>query len=323
MTSLKDIAQRAGVAKSTVSRYLNNGQVSEATKAKIRQVIEETGYQPNTFARTLKAASPNLIGVIVPRFNSGATTSILEGIDRAAYQAGKQLLIVNSNLDLDREKENIKTLIRQNVGGILLLASQVDSELEQLIKESSVPVILLGQESKHLSYIAHDDYQAGFQISQHVKDRGHHKALFVGVSETDHAVGVLRKQGFMDGCQKSGIEVKSVVTSFSRNDNYQWAINHLSKTQAETYFACATDHMAVAVIKAARKLGLNVPEDLSVSGFGGYKEFSYYTPSLTTVQFPYEESGTLAINYLNELMEKNRASIQEYLPNQIIIGEST
>lgn len=323
MTSLKDIAQRAGVAKSTVSRYLNNGQVSEATKAKIRQVIDETGYQPNTFARTLKSASPNLIGVVVPRFNSGATTSILEGIDQAAYQAGKQLLIVNSNLDQAREKENIKALARQNVGGLVLLASQVDADLQQVINKLSVPLILLGQESDDLSYIAHDDYQAGYLMSQHVKKLGHQKALFIGVPESDHAVGVLRKQGFVDGCKKSGIEVRSVITSFSKKDNYEWTIDNLNQNQEETYIACATDHMAIAVIKAAIERGFVVPDDLSVSGFGGYKEFSYYTPSLTTVAFPYKESGKLAIDYLGELIGKQEECIQKRLSNHIVIGEST
>lgn len=93
----------AGVAKSTVSRYLNNGSVSEKTKQKLQKIIEETGYVPNQFAQSLKAQRSNMIGVVLPRFDSPSTNQVLKGMDELAYQKGYQLVLTNSNLDIQRE----------------------------------------------------------------------------------------------------------------------------------------------------------------------------------------------------------------------------
>src|SRR5699024_3228995 len=108
----------AGVAKSTVSRYLNNGSISQKTREKIEKIIKETGYTTNTYAQSLKAEKTNMIGVIIPRLNSASTNEVLEGIDATARKAGYQLVITNSNQENARELENIQTLQRQKVAGI-------------------------------------------------------------------------------------------------------------------------------------------------------------------------------------------------------------
>lgn len=322
MTSLKDIAQKAGVAKSTVSRYLNNGQVSEKTKEKIRQVIEETGYQPNMLARSLKAGSSKMIGVIIPRFDSASTTLVLEGIDQVAYGLGIQLLIANSNLDHEREKQNIHLLANQKVAGIILIATHIDDGLINKINKTEVPVVLVGQRNGELSYIAHDDYEAGKKIARHAIDLGHKKCLYVGVSEEDESVGVVRKQGFLNTMNEVGIEPKVIETSFSRQDNYDRALEYLKNSDA-TYIACATDYIATAVVKAAQESGFIIPDDLSISGFGGYNEFEFVTPSLTTVRYPFKKSGEKALNFLLELISNKEKEFKEVLPNELIKNQST
>lgn len=322
MTTLKDIAKKAGVAKSTVSRYLNNGQVSEDTKEKIQQVIEETGYQPNTFARSLKAQSLKMIGVIIPRFDSAASTLVLEGIDQVAYESGIQLLIVNSGLDYERERQNLKLLENQKVVGVILLATHVDEALIQRINQMEVPVLLVGQRSEELSYITHDDYEAGRKIAKHSIELGHKKCLFVGVSEEDESVGVIRRQGFIDQMDEAGIKPRVMETSFSRQDNYKQALEYL-KNSSETYIACATDYMAMAVIKAAQELGYRVPEDLSVSGFGGYTAFEYVSPSLTTVHYGFKESGEKAVEFMKKVGVSKEIKIREILSNELVEKQST
>jgi len=322
MTSLKDIARKAGVAKSTVSRYLNNGQVSEKTKEKIRQVIEETGYQPNMFARSLKADSSKMVGVVIPRFDSASTTLVLEGIDRIAHSHDIQLLIANSNLDREREKQNINVLASQKVAGIILIATHIDKSLIKQINKLEMPIILVGQRNDKLSYIAHDDYEAGKKIAQYAIESGHKKCLYVGVSEEDESVGILRKQGFLDTMIEAGEKPRVIETSFSRQDNYKKALSYLKNSDA-TYVACATDYIAMAVVKAAQELGFVISDDLSISGFGGYNEFEFVTPTLTTVRYSFEESGEKALKFLMELISGKESGYKEILSNQLIKNQST
>lgn len=197
MTTIKDIAEKAGVAKSTVSRYLNNGYISEEKRKKIDQIIAETGYRPNTFARSLKAQDTKLLGVIIPRLNSPSTNDVLKGIDTTARENGYQMLITNSDQSDERELENIEMLVKQKVAGMILFARKITPQLQAVLAEVPMPVLLLGQQLAGIHSIVHEDYQAGKTMAEYAVSAGHRRYLFVGVSENDYAVGVLRKKDFL------------------------------------------------------------------------------------------------------------------------------
>lgn len=105
MVTINDIAKMAGVAKSTVSRYLNGGSISKKTKAKLDAIVAETGYTPNTFAQSLKAKRTNIVGTIIPRLDSYSSNAILEGIDQELLKRQMQLVIMNSSQSVEREDE--------------------------------------------------------------------------------------------------------------------------------------------------------------------------------------------------------------------------
>lgn len=105
MVTINDIAKMAGVAKSTVSRYLNGGSISKKTKAKLDAIVAETGYTPNTFAQSLKAKRTNIVGTIIPRYDSYSSNAILEGIDQELLKRQMQLVIMNSSQSVEREDE--------------------------------------------------------------------------------------------------------------------------------------------------------------------------------------------------------------------------
>lgn len=105
MVTINDIAKMAGVAKSTVSRYLNGGSISKKTKAKLDAIVAETGYTPNTFAQSLKAKRTNTVGTIIPRLDSYSSNAILEGIDQELLKRQMQLVIMNSSQSVEREDE--------------------------------------------------------------------------------------------------------------------------------------------------------------------------------------------------------------------------
>lgn len=290
MVTLSDIAKMANVSKSTVSRYLNNGPVSKKTRDKIEEIIKETNYEPNILAQSLKAQQSHLIGVIIPRYDSPSMSQVLKGIDEVAYAEKMQLMIMNSNLDLDRTKENIRVMQRQKVGAILLSATMIDEELAQQIKTSKTPILLIGQTVEGIPSYTYQDYEAGQIIAQHAIDLGHRHLLFVGVTEEDYSVGVLRKKGFYDVAEANGATVEFIETEFTKSYSYEQALEYLPRTKA-TYIAAATDHIALGIMNAGFELGIEIPQEISVSGFGGYSETRNVMPHITTVQFPFYKMG--------------------------------
>lgn len=323
MVTIKDIAQQAGVAKSTVSRYLNGGSVSKKTKAKLDQIVNETGYAPNTFAQSLKAKKTNMIGTIIPRLDSFATNAILASIDKELRNRQYQLIITNTNQNVAREVENIYTLAKQKVDGIILLATVVTEAHRKAIAEVKIPVLLLGQSAEGLHTIVHQEYEAGFKMGSYATDLGHKQFLYFTVLKDDEAIGQLRSKGVLDALENgSGTSVEVIETNFSFSKAYEKAMSVLATTSA-TYILCATDNIALAVMKAAHTLGLSIPNDFSLSGFGGYEVTSIVTPTITTVKYPYKQLGSLSVTNLIEIIEGENAIRNLELPNVLVKREST
>ena len=320
--TISDIAQIAGVAKSTVSRYLNGGSVSDATKEKIKRAIQETGYIPNTFAQSLKAKKTNIIGTIVPRLDSYASSLTLIGIDEQLKELNYQMLISNSNQDLEREIENIYTLANQKVAGIILLATQVTDQHIEAFRKIDIPVLLVGQQHNEVYSFIHDDYGAAYHMGQYILTKGHRRIGYLGVTEHDIAVGVNRKQGFKKAMDtKADCEVKYYETSFNIEDAIQTASEIIEEFHP-SILVCATDNIALGALKAAYMKGLRVPEDLSITGFGGYQVTEVIHPALTTVKFYYKEVGQMAAGNIVKLIneeEIEKISISQY---EIIERES-
>lgn len=323
MVTINDIAKKAGVAKSTVSRYLNGGSVSQKTKDKIEKIVNETGYSPNTFAQSLKAKHTKMVGVIVPRLDSYSANEVITSIDRKLTATGYQLLITNTDQSVEREIENIYTLAKQKVAGIILMATVVTEEHRKAIKEVDVPVLLLGQQAEGLHSIGHEEYKAGYAMGKLAGSLGHKDFLYFSVFKEDIAVGQLRANGVLEALREwPDSQTEVIETSFSFQQAYELALDILPKTKA-TYVLCATDNIAMAVLKAAHTLNLAIPKDLSLSGFGGYEVTSIVSPSITTVKYGYKELGETAVNQLFHLINGEKTEKNVLISNTLIKREST
>ncbi|MGG5255304.1 LacI family DNA-binding transcriptional regulator [Neobacillus sp. SM06] len=300
--TISDIAQLSGVAKSTVSRYLNGGSVGEATKKKIERVIKETGYIPNTFAQSLKAKKPTIIGTIVPRLDSFATSQTLIGIDEQLRELNYQMLISNTSQDLEREIENIYSMARQKVAGIILLATQITDAHLEAFEQLQIPVLLVGQQHEDVFSVIHNDYDAAYELGRYILANGHRKIAFLGVTEKDIAVGVRRKEGFKRALEEvDDCEVKFYETSFKIDEAIEKVPSIIDEFHP-TVLVCATDNIALGAIKATHLKGIKVPADLSITGFGGYDVTEIIHPSLTTVKFFYADAGKIAAQSMVKLL---------------------
>ena len=289
--------------------------MSEETKVKIRKVINETDYIPNPFAQSLKAKQTNMIGTIVPRLDSYAASRTLIGIDEKLKEHGYQLIISNTSQSLEREIESIHNLANQKVDAIILLATEITDAHVKAFERVQTPVLLIGQEHQGFHCVIHDDYQAGFEIGKYVLNKGHRKIAYLGVSESDVAVGVKRKKGFYNAMQnQDDCDVKYFETEFSIHAALKKASSILAEYHP-TIFVCATDNIALGVFKAINQKGFKIPEDISITGFGGYEVTEMIHPSLTTVKYHYKDAGETAARMIIELLEGKevpKLSISEF-----------
>ena len=221
--NINEIAKLAGVSRATVSRFLNDGYVSEDKKEKIRKVIEETGYKPSAQAQTLRTKKTNLIGVIIPKINSASISRMVAGISAVLSKAGYQLLLANTDNDEKEEVKYLRVLAENQVDGIILIGTVFTASHKKVLKELAVPVVILGQSLAGYSCVYHDDYHAAYDLTSLLLAHGKHPAC-IGVLERDEAAGKRRKEGFLDAVRDAGIGADRVPYAegkFSMDSGYE------------------------------------------------------------------------------------------------------
>ena len=323
MATIQDIAKKAGVTKSTVSRYLNGGSISLETAQKIEKIIKEENYTPSPFARSLKAKLSSMIGVIVPRVDSAATAQTLMGIDEVVEELNYEFIMNNARQDSKREIKAIEAFARNKVAGIILIATEITSKHIKAIKKCPVPVVIVGQEHEEIHSVVHDDYQAGFELVETLAELGYHELTYVGVSKRDYAVGVVRKEAIFSGAKAHQFEkIEQLEGDFSS----QKALNigmDLFKYQTHSLVIAATDKIAVALMKAAQQNGRKIPDEVAIAGFGGYEIGQFMNPTLTTVEYQFKEAGRVSMKVLEKLIRNIPCEMKTTIPVHVKLGEST
>ena len=320
--TIQDIARLAGVSKSTVSRYLNHGYVSREKSGRIRAIIEETGFKSNFFARRLKTRCSKLVGIVLPRLDSVTVGKMLSGITAVLEPNGYQGLILASRLRGAQELENMRSLAEQGADGLLVISTGITAEHHRLLRRLSLPVVFAGQSDPGIHYIKIDDYGAGRIMGKYMREKGHRRVVFAGVSETDRAVGIDRKQGFIEAfCENlPEASVAFVETGFAFEHAYAKGAEIMSFQP--TAVVCATDNIGLGMLRYLHEHKLRVPGQVSVTGFGGYPVGAVAYPGLTTVQFDYEFLGEQAARGLLRLLAGEEMLSDSGLPLNFIERES-
>ena len=292
-STINDVANRAGVSKSTVSRYLNGKPVREESARRIRQAIQHYHYEANVFAR-LSAKQSNIIGVILPGFDSTVTPRVMTVMDRYLRTKNYTPLFVNTEGDLKFEVASIGNLARMKVDGIILVASYITPAHRQAVENCQVPVVFMGQEFDGGISVLDDNLSAGEMLGRHIAGRGYTDVGFLWVSEDDIAVGLRRKQGVLAGLAQAGVTgARNYLTDFSYATSCEVARRVLAQDDRPQILVCATDRIAYGVYKAAQERGLRIPEDIAVTGFGGYDTSELLTPPLATVRFDVDTAAVV------------------------------
>ncbi|ORT49589.1 sucrose operon repressor ScrR [Vibrio sp. qd031] len=308
MASLHDVAKLAGVSKSTVSRVVNNEYgVKAETKIKVMAAVEQVGYLANQVAKDLKSQKTNLIGVIVPRVSSHATSEGVDGLSRVMEKAGKQVLLASSQQSSAKEIEYIKVFNQRRVEGILLYATHIDDALLNAIKHSSAPVVLIGQDGSlfNIPSVVHDDLRVGFEAGNWLLSAGAKNIGFLGVDKSDIAVDVLRSDGLKQALQMNG----TASLLFHSHGEFSIESGYESMKQLIQHFPhidglfCATDRIAVGAIKALKEKGIEVGKQIKVIGVGNDELGYINSPSLSTFSYLFDKAGESGAEILLDLIE--------------------
>ena len=321
MANINDIAKATGFSKSTISRYLNDGSVSDKTKKKIKEAIDKLGYVPNSYARNLKKTKTNIIGIIIPNFIGYTKNTALNSINLFLKDSGYSMLISCSNDDMDEEVRIIEEMQGLNVDGIILFASNITKKHKEVLKDLDTPLVIFGQELDGFSSVIADDYEAGRLMATYIKKLKHKEISYFDVGEYDHAVGK-RFKGLSDVLEGSGIKINHHHFDFTKKTAYEKAKEILDREKS-TFYLGATDNIAFGIIEALREKNIKIPDDISVAGFGNYEISSITNPSLTTVDFPYDKLGRLAIESLINIIEGNKKEIIRPVKAKLMLRDSS
>ncbi len=304
---INEIARLAGVSRATVSRYLNNGYVSQEKRKLISRVIKETGYVPSQSAQQLRTGKTNLVGIIIPKINSQSVARMVAGITEGFAGTDYHTLLSNTSNNPDEEVRCLRVLAeRPRVDGVILVATVITTEHIAAMRALSIPIVILGQHIDGFSCVYHDDYRATFDVAR-LAMRTSRQPGYIGVREDDIAAGAMRHRGFLDACHAAGIEPlpeAQVIGDFTVESGYLCCEQILDAAPQVDTIVCASDDMAYGAITCLREYGHRVPDDVQVTGIGDSELSRILMPSVTSAHLFYKTSGREAVKMLREAMDE-------------------
>ncbi len=332
MTTITQVAKRAGVSTKTVSRVMSNyPHISSKTRLKVEEAIQELTFAPVSVARHLRLTEPLSIGMLYGDPSSGYQARLNHAVLKACSDARRYLaveLFDEAGTDWVRQVEMF--LDRTHVRKMILVPPLCDStEVHQLLDDRGVSYVLISPSRAVLGSVAitMDDRLASKEITEHLLALGHRRIGHIS-GHPDHVVTLLRRQGFEEAMARAGLA--NPAHMFVESGRFQFreslvsAEKLLSAPCPPTAIFAANDEMASAVVMAANRQGLRVPDDLSVAGFDDSPIASAMWPDLTTVSQPFEAIGRSAIETLADTSGgPGGASQMIVLPHRLIMRAST
>ena len=320
--TINEIAKMAGVSRATVSRYLNDGYVSEEKKERIAGVIAETGYIPSSQAQMLRTKKTGLIGVIIPKISSDSIGRMVDGIGEELAKEGYQLLLASTNNNEREEVRYLQTFRNNYVDGVILIGTIFRKEHRKALEELEVPVVILGQQYEGYACVYQDDCHSARDVAELLTKSCRHIA-YIGVTPKDKAVGAARKKGFQTALSSKGLEpVAEKQIAFRMEEGYQTMRQIVETIPYIDGVFCATDLIAAGALQYLREVGLE--RKVCVTGMGDSQIATILQPSLSTVHFHYKSSGREAARLLIEMLQKSEDVRKEIkMGYQIIERDST
>ena len=326
--SLQAVAERARVSTATVSRVLNGVDVvKSSTRARVMKAVADLKYHPNLHARNLARSLNKTIGVIVSNLNNPFFLDVYRAVESDCHAEGYDLVVANTLYQPEQLVASVRLMLGRRVAGLALIVSEIDNDLVEELSQGETPVVLydVGTAGGHVTKIR-VNYRKGVErILDYLSTLGHSDFGFI---DHDSGLGPIgeRRTAAVEGAK--ALNPKGKVRLFSDSDSLaggrRAAARMLSEGPPPTAIICVNDIMAVGVLLELRERGLEVPRDVSVTGFDDVELAKYCYPSLTTVHIPREQIGHTVFNSLARTTRGEEILGREftYIP-ELVVRDST
>jgi len=332
MTTMRDVAARAGVSTATVSAVINSTAfVTDELKTRVLEAIEELNYQPNVLAKFLRFNKTTSIGVIIQNIQNPFYPSLLKGIEDTAWSKQHLVYLCNSDDHPDREMSFVQSLLQRKVDGMIVATAGygVPNPVLDVLQQENLPYILVNRypdtTDSHV-YVGMDNRFAGEMAARHLLTSG--KSRLAVISGPDHfSTSVERVKGFVQAAKSYGIQVSDSFIcngNYTENGGYE-SVRRLyeQSTPAPDGLFCTNDLMAYGAIQYLIENGYTLPQDIRVIGCDNIPFSTYCRIPLSTIDYPKYEMGAIAVRMLIErIQDPNCRQHSVILPPQLIIRES-
>nr|MDH3098810.1 catabolite control protein A [Bacillus velezensis] len=329
--TIYDVAREANVSMATVSRVVNgNPNVKPTTRKKVLEAIDRLGYRPNAVARGLASKKTTTVGVIIPDISSIFYSELARGIEDIATMYKYNIILSNSDQNLEKELHLLNTMLGKQVDGIVFMGGNITDEHVEEFKRSPVPIVLAAsvEEQGETPSVAIDYEQAIYDAVKLFIDKGHRDIAFVSGPMQEPINRSKKLQGYKRALEEAAIPFNEQFVAegdYTYDSGMEALQSLMGLDRKPTAILSATDEMALGIIHAAQDQGLSIPDDLDIIGFDNTRLSLMVRPQLSTVvRVPTYDIGAVAMRLLTKLM--NKEPVEEHiveLPHRIELRQST
>lgn len=326
---IEDVAKKANVSPATVSRVLNHPEiVRPELRDRVMRYITDLSYTPDSAARALKSGRMRTIGAIVPTLGLGIFAEGVEALQNRLSESGYTLFVANSQYDQRREFQETQNFIERGIDGIVLVGSSHARELRSLVDQARVPVITtyVSRASAGMPAIGIDNECATRELTGYLLSLGHTRFGTIANIPPFNDRSRARLEGIQCALTAAGIQLEpsQVISADHSLAQGRSALRQLLTVHPETTAViCTTDTLAIGAMAEARKIGLSVPRDISITGFDDVELAAQVDPPLTTISVPATEIGRGAADYLINAIAGGPVPKSVLLPYRLVVRSST
>ncbi|HTP24296.1 MAG TPA: LacI family DNA-binding transcriptional regulator [Anaeromyxobacteraceae bacterium] len=325
---IQDVAERAGVAISTVSRVLNSsGYASKKTRRKVLAAVKTLGYRQNNVARSLRRKRSNLVGLLVPDISNQFYACVAKVIENQLSRAGFHLFLCNTEESEEVENAILDSMINNQVGGFVVIGS--GEQINSRLLRSDVPTVMFDRsdaqiENAHIAFVKTDNYRGGTLATETLLARGCRRLAMI---RTNHPTVPMdeREAAFLDTLRRHGLprgsyDVYSVSIS---SQEAMLKVKEIFARHAYDGLFCAADILAIGAVRALRDLRQSIPDDVQIVGFDDIPLASFLTPSISTIASDLSRIGITLATAIVKLMRGQEVEKVSVLPVRYVEREST
>jgi LacI family transcriptional regulator len=329
--TLKELAARANVHPSTISRVANNDpslRIAQATRSRIEALLRETEYRPNGIARGLKLRQTLVWAVVIPDITNPFFGALFRGIEDGALPRGYNVLLCNTDGSPERQRSHLQSLTARRVDGVILASTVLKDPAVRWLRHQGIPYVLVNRFSDEAldPFVGSDDVTGARLATQHLVGLGHVRIAHLA-GQTSVSTGVQRRRGYQAALAEAGLGFDPellVDAGFTEDGGARNTERLLGLKHPPTAIFAVTDMTAVGAYAAARRLGIRIPEDLAIVGYNDIPLAGRLIPGLTTVHVPIHELGSAAARMLfDQIATGELAPKKVVFAPQLVVRGST